>query len=132
VRANRFLLGLVLVSLFGGCATGPRPSTSLIERADRLLAQGQYQAAIRVYDELLATYPSDPVAPRAQATRDTLGTLLAARADVVRLKEELAARDTDLGRLKQELQRLHTDTESLRADLEELKRIDLKQERRRR
>jgi TolA-binding protein len=132
VRSDRFLLGLALVSLLGGCATAPRPSTSLLEHADRLLEQGQYQAALRAYDELLATYPNDPVAPRAQATRDTLGTLLAARADVVRLKEELAARDTDLGRLKQELQRLQTETESLRADLEELKRIDLKQERRRR
>lgn len=132
MRAHRYLLGLVLASLLGGCAASPRPAMSLLEGADRLLEQGQYQAALRAYDTLLATYPHDPVAPRAQATRDTLGTLLAARADVVRLKEELAARDTDLGRLKQELQRLHVETERLRADLEELKRIDLKQERRRR
>ncbi len=126
------LLGLLLAALASGCATGPRPAVTLLASADRLLEQGQYQAALRAYDELLATHPHDAVAPRAQATRDTLGTLLAARADVVRLKEELAGRDTDLGRLRQELQRLQTETEGLRADLEKLKRIDLKQERRRR
>lgn len=132
MRTDRFLLGIALVSLVSGCAMVSRPAPSLLERADRLVQQGQYPAAIRAYDELVALYPNDPVAPRALAARDTLSSLLAARADVVRLKEELAARDTELGRLKQDLQRLQTETESLRADLEELKRIDLKQERRRR
>ncbi|MGH7308374.1 MAG: hypothetical protein ACREK6_06740 [Candidatus Rokuibacteriota bacterium] len=132
MRAPRVLFGLVLAALASGCATGPRPAMTLLASADRLLEQGQYRAALRAYDELLSTHPHDAVAPRAQATRDTLGTLLAARADVVRLKEELAVRDTDLGRLKQELQRLQAEAESLRADLAELKKIDLKQERRRR
>jgi hypothetical protein len=132
VRIRRGLLALALASWLGGCASASRPAMSMLVGADRLLEQGQYQAALRAYDTLLATYPDDPVAPHAQATRDTLGTLLAARADVARLKEELAARDTDLGRLKQELQRLQTETESLRANLEELKRIDLNLERRRR
>jgi hypothetical protein len=102
----------------------------LLERADRLVQQGQYQAAIHAYDELVAMYPTDPGAPRALAARDALGSLLAARGDVARLKEELAARDSELGRLKQDLQRLQTEAERLRADLEELKKIDLKQERR--
>jgi hypothetical protein len=143
VRAGRLVLALALLSLLGGCAaTKPRPSAALLERADRLVEKGQYTAAIGTYDELLATYPKEPEAARAQAVRDTLSSLIAARADVVRLKEELATRDGEVGRLKQELHevgrlkqelhRLATETERLRADLEELKRIDLKQERRRR
>jgi len=129
---TRLRLVIALLALLGGCALANRPPQSMLERADRLVEQGHYAAAVRIYDELLATYPTASVAPRAVASRETLSTLLAARADVVRLKEELAARDTELGRLKQELQRLVTQTEGLRADLEELKKIDLKPERRRR
>ena len=129
MRSDRLLVGIALVSVASGCAAS-RPATSLLERADRLVQQGQYQAGMRAYDELVSTYPTDPGAPRALAARDALGSLLAARGDVARLKEELAARDSELGRLKQELQRLQSETERLRADLEALKKIDLKQERR--
>lgn len=129
---RQFVLAIALITLLGGCAKDRRPSAALFERGDRLVEQGQYAAAISTYDELLATYPDDPAAPRAQAIRDTLSSLMAARADVARLKEELATRDGEVGRLKQEVHRLATETERLRGDLEELKRIDLKQERRRR
>ncbi len=131
MRVGRLVLVLAL-ALLGACATQPRPSVVLLERADRLVEQGQYAAAIGKYDELLATYPKEPETARAQAVRDTLSSLMAARADVVRLREELATRDGEVGRLKQDLHRLATETERLRSDLEELKRIDLKQERRRR
>jgi hypothetical protein len=108
--------------LWAGCAAMPNV---LLDRADRQIAHGDYVSAVRTYDELLASYPDDPVAARALAARDILGSLLAARDDISRLRKELTAREAELGRIKQDL-------ESLRGDLENLKRIDLKEERRRR
>jgi hypothetical protein len=99
--------------------------TTLLDRADRQIARGDYVAAVRTYDEVLARYPDDPAAPRALAARDILGSLLAAREDISRLQKELTAREAELGRIKQDL-------ESLRGDLENLKRLDLREERRRR
>lgn len=112
--------GILLTFLLAGCATMP---TALLDRADRQIAHGDYVAAVRTYDELLARYPDDPVAPRALAARDILGSLLAARDDINRLRKELTAREAELGRIKQDL-------DSLRGDLENLKRLDLREERR--
>jgi len=120
VRPSRALLAVAV--LWAGCAAIPN---ALLDRADRQIAHGDYASAMRTYDELLARYPDDPAAPRALAARDILGSLLAARDDISRLRKELSAREAELGRIKQDL-------ESLRGDLEDLKRIDLKEERRRR
>jgi hypothetical protein len=106
-------------SLFNGAAA------SLLARADRLADRQQYEPALRTYDEFLARYPSDPAAPRAQKSRDTLASILTARAELARLRSELAARDGELARLRQE-------TERLRADLEKLKEVDLNLERKKR
>lgn len=141
-----------------GCAAVPagHPATSLLDRGDRLVAQGDFAAAVTVYEELLARYPDDAVAPRARASRDAAARILAARQEidqeVSRLRAELAVRDDELTRMKQdltaresevarlqrelatrqaELQRLTAEAERLRGDLEQLKRLDLKLERRR-
>lgn len=126
--------GMVLAALAlaaAGCAAWPRPGGPLA-RADRLVEQGEYVAAVQAYDEALARHPADPEAPRARASRDMLNSLIAARADVARLRESLAARDAELTRLRQEVQRLTQEADRLRADLETLKEIDLRQERKRR
>ena len=128
---NRLVLGIVALML-ATCTSWLRPPALLLDRADGLVARGDYRAAMRTYDELLTKYPDHSLAPRAQTRRDTLGSLLAARADLVRLREELTAREGELSRLRQEMQRLQAETERLRADIEELKRIDLRQEERRR
>jgi hypothetical protein len=121
VKLNRWLLAASLVPL-SACAIMPN---ALLDRADQQVTQGDYMAAVRTYDELLARYPDDPSAPRALAARDILGSLLAARDDISRLRKELTTREAELGRIKQDL-------DSLRADLEKLRRIDLREERRRR
>jgi predicted Zn-dependent protease len=103
--------------ILAGCAPWWPPAT-LLERADRLVQQGDYASAVRTYDELLAKYPDDPAARRALTSRDAVAGLLEAR-------KELAARDGELTRLRQEVERL-------REDLENLKKLDLRDERRRR
>jgi len=112
-----------MAMLLAGCAPWWPPAT-LLDRADRLVQKGDYASAVRTYDELLAKYPDDPSARRALVSRDAVAGLLAARADIARLREELASRDGELNRLRQELERL-------REDLENLKRLDLRDERRR-
>jgi chromosome segregation ATPase len=102
----------------------------LLDRADRLIGRGDYRAAVQAYDDFLAKYPD--LAGRVQARRDTVANLVAARSDLARLRDELTARESELGRLRQEMQRLQAETERLRTDIEELKRIDLRQEERRR
>lgn len=121
MKRHRWLL-VASALLLAGCALMPN---TLLDRADRQIARGDYASAVRTYDELLARYPDDPAAPRALAARDILGSLLAARDDISRLRKELTVREAELGRIKQDL-------ESLREDLENLKRIDLREERRRR
>jgi hypothetical protein len=128
VTLTRLVLGAAALAL-AACGTSLWPPPLLLDRADRLAAQGDYGGAVRAYDELLARNPQDL---RAQARRDTVAGLLAARADLARLREELTARESELHRLRQEMQRLLAETERLRGDIEELKRIDLRQEERRR
>ena len=112
-----------MAMVLAGCAPWWPPAT-LLDRADRLVQKGDYASAVRTYDELLAKYPDDPSARRALVSRDAVAGLLAARADIARLREELASRDGELNRLRQELERL-------REDLENIKRLDLRDERRR-
>jgi hypothetical protein len=115
-------------ALSGGCASADwlfNGSASLLARADRLADRQQYEPAVRAYDEFLARYPTDPAAPRALKSRDTLVSIVTARAELARLRSELAARDGELARLRQE-------TERLRTDLEKLKEVDLNLERKKR
>jgi hypothetical protein len=112
----------------GGCAGADWPfngSASLLARADRFADRHQYESALRSYDEFLARYPTDPAMPRALKSRDTIASIVTGRAELARLRSELAARDGELARLRQE-------TERLRGDLEKLKEVDLNLERKKR
>lgn len=120
---------LVAMLTLTGCAGLPRTTHEALARADRLVEQGDYGAAVQAYDEVLARAPHDA---RARASRDALATLLAARADVARLRDTLAARDGELSRLRQEMHRLAQEASRLRADLETIKEIDLRKEPKRR
>ena len=123
------LIAMGVVALVAvGCARADwsfSGSASLLARADRLADRQQYEPALRAYDEFLASYPDDPAAPRALKTRETIASIVTARAELARLRAELAARDGELARLRQE-------TERLRADLEKLKEVDLNLERKKR
>ena len=125
----RGIVVLVLLTVVaGGCATVDAlftDSASLLSRADRFADRQQYEAAMRTYDEFLARYPNDPAGARALKSRDTITSIVTARAELARLRSELAARDGELARLRQEAERL-------RADLEKLKEVDLNLERKKR
>ena len=110
----------------------------VLVRADRLVAQGQYADALEAYEEILAKYPHTDDAGRARGSRDTLGHLLAARAQITRLTAEvkaqeaqMKAQDAELARARQEIARLTAEADRLRTDLENLKKIDIDLERRR-
>ncbi len=124
----RLALALALLGP-AGCAV-LQPSATLLDRADRMVERGDYAGALQTYDELLARYPSDRLALRAQTSRQTVANLIAARADLIaaradvaRLRQELTVRDIELTRLKHDL-------EKLREDLENLKKMDLRERRR--
>ena len=133
---------VMLLAGVGGCATTDWPfngSASLLARADRLADRQQYEPAVRAYDDFLVRYPSDPGAPRAVKSRDTILSIVTARAELARLRSELGARDGELARLRSEmaardgeLARLRQETERLRANLEKLKEVDLNLERKKR
>jgi len=145
------LTGVVLaLATLGGCAgrwpfVAEHPSAKLLRAADDLASRGEFETARAAYDELAAKYPDAPGAPRARAIRDALARILetqeqierlraelaAREAEMARLRQSLGARETELARARQELQRLGTEATRLRTDLEELKRIDLRLERRR-
>ena len=124
----------------------------MLVRADRLVAQGHHADALEAYEEILAKYPDTDEAGRARRSRDTLGHLMAARAQITRLTAELKAQegqmkaqeiqmkaqevqikaqDAELSRARQEITRLTAEADRLRADLENLKKIDIDLERRR-
>lgn len=125
---RRLLGAALLATALGGCASADWPfanATSLLARADRLAERQQYEAALRSYDEFLTRYPGDAAAPRALKSRDAIASIVTARGELARLRNELAARDAELARLRQE-------SERLRADLEKLKEVDLNLERKKR
>lgn len=124
------MVGLAALMLtLTGCAEWSRLPGDALARADRLVEQGDYGAALQAYNEILARNPDEA---RARASRDALASLLAARADVARLRDTLALRDGELTKLRQEMQRLTQEADRLRTDLETLKEIDLRKEPKRR
>jgi hypothetical protein len=144
---TRWALVVIIVTIAGCAASAPspRPSALILARADRLVAQGQHAGALEAYEEILAKYPHTDEAGRARSSRDTLGHLLAARAQIVKLTGEMKAQeaqmraqevqmksqDAELARARQEIARLTAEADRLRADLENLKKIDIDLERRR-
>jgi tetratricopeptide (TPR) repeat protein len=114
-------------------------------QADRLVTQGQYADALEAYEQILAKYPDANEATRARISREAITGLLAARAQIgrltagmkaqevelARIRDQIAARDAELSRARAEIARLTADADRLRTDLEQLKRIDLDLERKR-
>ena len=137
---TRWALVVIIVTVAGCASSAPsaRPSATILARADRLLAQGQHADALEAYEEILAKYPDTDEAGRARSSRDTLGHLLAARAQISRLTADMKAQevqmktqDAELARARQEIARLTAEADRLRADLDNLKKIDIDLERRR-
>lgn len=146
----RAAVGVAVAALaLGGCATAWWPfadrATTLLDDGDRLVERGDYERALATYDELLRTYPDSGAARRARGSRHAVQGLVAARAEIARLRGEIDARDAELqrlrqrlssreaelGRVRQELGARQAEAERLRADLERLKQIDMRLERRR-
>ena len=131
---TRLLRVAWLVLALGGCALLDvvRPPAIELARADDLAASGDYVAAVAAYDDYLARHAAAREAPRARASRDTLAAVLAARAEVARLREELAQLQTALAGREADLARLRQDLARREAELEQLKQIDERTMRRRR
>ncbi len=126
----RSMVGVAVLTLtLAGCAAVSRPADDELARVDRLVARGDYGAAMRAYESMMARHPA---APHVRVSRDALADLVAAQADVARLRDTLAAREGELARLRHEMQRLTQEADRLRADLETLKEIDLRKEPKRR
>ena len=151
---TRLALVVIIIGTIAGCVLSAPPSrpAGVLVRADGLAADGQYADALDAYGEILTKYPDTDEADRARRSRDTINSLLAARAQVARLTAEmkardvqlkaqeaelsrvrgdLTARDGELARARQEITRLTAEADRLRGDLENLKNIDIDLERRR-
>ena len=107
-------LGLVLV-FAGGCTSaqgwpfvGPSAPPALLARADRLVEQGSYEAAVAAYDEFLARHVDDGAVPRARMSRGAAAAVVAAKLnqEIARLNEELVKREADLTKVREDLERL--------------------------
>jgi hypothetical protein len=121
-------LALVVV-LASGCTSAqgwpfaPPSPPPLLARADRFVEQGSYEAAVAAYDEFLATHADDGAAPRVRMSRGAAAAVVAARAELAKLKQEIA-------KLNEELVKREADLTKVREDLERLKQIDLLLEKR--
>ena len=141
-------LTVVAALLLTGCAAWPifpTEATRLLDRADALVARQQYQEALLAYDDVKRLDPDGRAGASAAARRELVGSLVAARDQIARLREELrarqteiervskdlATRETEITRLRQEVSSRQGEMEQLRADLENLKRIEMRLERRR-
>ena len=95
------VVALLLALLTGGCASVPPwpwwYSPELV-KADRLVEQGEYAAAVAAYDAYLATHRTDA---RVRMSRNTVASILALQRELARLREEFAKREADLDRLKE-------------------------------
>jgi hypothetical protein len=130
----RLALGLALL-LLSGCTVAVDHAGRALADADARATQGDYPSAIAAYDAYVKRYPYDDGVPRARAMRTMMAELVAMRAEVASLRDQLAkARGdtTEVGRLRQELSARQAEVTRLREDLEALKRTDLEMERRRR
>jgi chromosome segregation ATPase len=135
---------LVIALAFGGCAF-LWSTIDPVAYADRLATAGDLDGALRAYESALEEGASGGAAIRARAGFATVSAAIAARDELKRVRVELArvtaditARERELARLAKdlnardgELSRLRTEADQLRANLEDLKRIEMRLERRR-
>jgi uncharacterized protein (DUF3084 family) len=110
---------------FGRSADGP---STMLAKADRLTADGDYKSAVAAYDTYLAQYSDDSQAVRSR--RDAVASIVTTRDEVARLNQELARVRDELAKRDGDLARARQEAEKLRADLERLKQIDLQLEKR--
>jgi TolA-binding protein len=125
--------------LISGCSLVTSDAARSLADADARVVQGDYPLALSAYDAYLKRFPDDDGAPRARAMRTMIAELVASRAELATLRDQLARRSesartesTELTRLRQELSARQAEVTRLREDLEALKRTDLEMERRRR
>jgi len=128
---NRTPLALALLVVLAGCSTFTNPlggSATMLARADRLTADGDYRSAVAAYDAYLAQYSDDSQAVRAR--RDAVASIMTTRDEIARLTQELARVRDELAKREGDLARVRQEADKLRADLERLKQIDLQLEKR--
>jgi septal ring factor EnvC (AmiA/AmiB activator) len=128
---NRTPLALALLVVLAGCSTFTNPlggSATMLARADRLTADGDYRSAVAAYDAYLAQYSGDSQAVRAR--RDAVASIMTTRDQIARLNQELARVRDELAKREGDLVRVRQEADKLRADLERLKQIDLQLEKR--
>jgi hypothetical protein len=95
------VVALLLALLSGGCASLPAWPWSYspeLAKADRLVEQGEYAAAVALYDAYLARHRADA---RVRMSRNTVASILALQRELGRLREDLSRREADLERLKE-------------------------------
>lgn len=130
---TRMVLTLALALVLAGCSTWSLmnpfsgPST-MLAKADRLTADGDYRSAVAAYDAYLAQYADDSQAIRSR--RDAVASIMTTRDEIARLNQELARARDELAKREGDLARVRQEAEKLRADLERLKQIDLQLEKR--
>jgi hypothetical protein len=128
---NRTPLALALLVVLAGCSTFTNPlggSATMLARADRLTADGDYRSAVAAYDAYLAQYSGDSQAVRAR--RDAVASIMTTRDEIARLNQQLARVRDELAKREGDLARVRQEADKLRADLERLKQIDLQLEKR--
>ena len=129
---KRASVALALSLILGGCAWSvANPSSgasTMLTKADRLTADGDYRSAVAAYDAYLAQYADDSQAVRAR--RDAVASIMTTRDEIARLNQELARVRDELAKREADLARVRQEAEKLRADLERLKQIDLQLEKR--
>jgi septal ring factor EnvC (AmiA/AmiB activator) len=130
---TRAWIAVALSLVLAGCSSwglsNPfgAPST-MLAKADRLTADGDYRSAVAAYDAYLAQYSDDSQAVRAR--RDAVASIMTTRDEIARLNQELARVRDELAKREGDLTRVRQEADKLRADLERLKQIDLQLEKR--
>jgi chromosome segregation ATPase len=130
---KRGLAAVAIGVILGGCGSGffsnpfGGPST-MLAKADRLTADGDYRSAVAAYDAFLAQNSDDSQAVRAR--RDAVASIMTTRDEITRLNQELARVREELAKREGDLAKARQEADKLRADLERLKQIDLQLEKR--
>jgi HAMP domain-containing protein len=130
---RRTLLAVAMSLALAGCSSWSLmnplggPST-MLAKADRLTADGDYRSAVAAYDAYLAQYSDDSQAIRAR--RDAVASIMTTRDEIARLNQELTRMRDELTKREGDLARVRQEADKLRADLERLKQIDLQLEKR--
>ena len=128
---TRAWTAVALSLILAGCGSWGLPNpfggpATMLAKADRLTAEGDYKSAVAAYDAYLAQYSDDSV----RARRDAVASIVTTRDDIARLNQELTRVRDELAKREGDLARVRQEADKLRADLERLKQIDLQLEKR--